>query len=149
MFCEIRHVNHWKQHHKLGLINSHIPGQAVPWPGTDTCVRDSISYEEQSLPLQTSGFSILSLYWTFFERNLQTGRPTKHEQSLRENNGRSAAGIDWSQNEPWEGVVEDKSIFSSVPDLQLTLNCFFMRVTSCQRDQNLNEKRIQKSFRNH
>ncbi len=47
----------------------------------------------------------------------------------------------WSQYEPWEGVVEDKSIFSRVPDLQLTLNCFFMRVTSCQRDQNLNENK--------
>jgi len=36
------------------------------------------SYEEQSFPLASSVFSMLSLNRTFFETNLQTGRTTKH-----------------------------------------------------------------------
>lgn len=42
-----------------------------------------------------------------------------------------------SQHKPGEGVVEDESEFSRVPDLHLSLNGFLMRVASCQRDENL------------
>ncbi len=64
--------------------------------------------EEQSLPLQTSGFSYTQFVLDFLREEPATGRPTKTEQSLRENNGEICWGINWSQYEPWEGVVEDR-----------------------------------------